>query len=371
MRVFVLVALVLGAAPVRGLANPSTEPAPAAADRSEAIELTFAGDVMFGRFVPGGFRPIRAERQDPFKRVAPLMKSDLAMVNLETPVMRKPPKESKYGTRMRFVAPPKRVKTLPKNGITAVTLANNHYWDMHKAGVLETPTILAELGITAVGATRHEDPLFRVETVTVRGWKIGFVAAAAVCNTEWATKHPKLPYAEPPDFARQVEPVIRAARKDHDLVIATFHWGEEYEDAPAGWQVRAARRMIDAGADAVIGHHPHVLQGIERYKHGVIAYSLGNFLFDNTYTTRRWSGVLRLRFERPKAGGGAACLEKPVFHPVVVTRDPFLHPSPARGKNFKAVAARIAKLSKLRKLGGGTRWTVEGDRLVTQGACPH
>ena len=358
--------VVVGLAAARvAAADPTAMPSPAPEPRAPAIELTFAGDVMFGRFVDGGFRPIRAERHDPFRGVAAVIKSDLAMVNLETPVMKKPPRKSKYGTRMRFVAPPSRVATLPRNGITAVTIANNHYWDMHRAGAIETPAVLAELGVTAVGATRHQDPLFRVETVVVKGWRIGFVAAAAVCNTEWSHAFPRLPFAEPEVFARAVAPVVREARADHDLVIAVFHWGEEYEDVPDVWQVKAAHAIIDAGADAVIGHHPHVLQGIERYKHGVIAYSLGNFLFDNTYTTRRWSGVLRLRFERGGGGGDAACLAAPTFHPLVVVPRPHHHPTVARGRNFKAVSSRLIKLSKVRK----TRWTVDGERLVTPGAC--
>jgi hypothetical protein len=357
-------------------AATSTVPAPPAPPATPAkaasIELTFAGDVMFGRFHDKqGFRPIRAERHDPFTEVAPLLDSDLAMVNLETPAMKNPPRKSKYGTRMRFVAPPARVATLVKNHVDMVTLANNHFWDMHAEGVNETPVVLAEVGLRWIGAARREDPLFRVETTEVKGWKVGFIAAAAVCNTHWESAYPKLPYAVPEDFADQVVPVVTSARADHDLVIVVVHWGDEYQDAPKGWQVRAAHRMIDAGADAVIGHHPHVLQGIERYKDGLIAYSLGNFLFDNTTTVKKYSGVLRLEYARAPADP-AACLDAATFHPVVVVppdkKVPVHRPTVARGKKFTIVAERLQKVSKA-KVMTRTEWTVAGDAVTTAGTC--
>jgi hypothetical protein len=85
--------------------------------------------------------------------------------------------------------------------------------------------------------------------------------------------------------------VVRAAKAaKHDLVVVLLHWGKEYADDPGGWRRVLARRLIDAGAHLVIGHHPHVLQGIERHRGGLIAYSLGNFL-SKTCTTRRGSAA--------------------------------------------------------------------------------
>jgi poly-gamma-glutamate synthesis protein (capsule biosynthesis protein) len=344
-----------------------TQPRPAASPRAkrDAIEMTFAGDVMFGRFKPGGFRPIRAERLDPFTQVAPLLASDFAMVNLETPVMRKPPAKSSYGTDKRFVAPPERVATLARHGVTAVTIANNHFWDMHRAGAVETPEVLRELGFTVIGAARHEAPIFRVETVTVNGWKLGFIAGATECNTNWDRATPKLPWTERKDIGAALAPVVTAARTDHDLVIVTMHWGKEYLDAPEPWQVRAAHRWIDAGADAVIGHHPHVLQGIENYKGKPIAYSLGNFLFDNTSSNRKWGGVLRLRFE-PRGDGG--CTSAATFWPTITVPTPGHHVTVARGKGFKAIATRLTKVSRA-KVMKRTEWTVDADHLTSPFGC--
>jgi poly-gamma-glutamate synthesis protein (capsule biosynthesis protein) len=331
-------------------------PAPAAA---ETIDLAFAGDVMFGRFVKKGFRPIPADRHDLFLKVAPLLDSDFTMVNLETPILRKPPKLSPFGTRMRFVATPARVASLKAANIDAVTLANNHAYDMHHGGVIETPAVLDELGIRYVGAHRYEAPILRAETIEVKGWRLAYIAATTVRNRSQDPGEPELPFAEWNQLRKQVVPVIEAARADHDLVIVVVHWGTEYADAPDSWQIKAAHAFVDAGADAVIGSHPHVLQGMERYKGALIAYSLGNFLFDNLYGRKRLHGVLHLTFRRD-----GRCLAGATYLPTAGTH-PFFTPVPARGKTFTAIADRLTSLSQPL----GTDWTVDGDTLVAPPVC--
>jgi poly-gamma-glutamate synthesis protein (capsule biosynthesis protein) len=348
-------------------ADPAPAAAPAAAATPATIEMTFAGDVMFGRFVEDGFRAIRAEKLDPFAQIAPLLRSDLALVNLETPVMRDPPTKPIYGHLMRFVTTPARVQTLVDAGVKYVSIANNHYWDMKKEGALTTPELLAEMGITAIGVPRAEPPYFRVDTVVVAGWKIGFVAGATECNTSWETAAVKIPWAERPKIGKALVPVIEAARADHDLVIPVLHWGKEYLDAPERWQVIAAHAWIDAGADVVIAHHPHVIQGIERYKDGLIAYSLGNLLFDNTSSNRKWGGVLRLTFERA-AGASRACIRAAQFNPTLVKPQPGHHVTIADGKAFDAIAHRLRTTSKAKGI-NATEWTVDGDKLTTPGTC--
>jgi poly-gamma-glutamate synthesis protein (capsule biosynthesis protein) len=321
---------------------------------------------MFGRFIEGGFRAIKAERLDPFAKIAPLLRSDLALVNLETPVMRDPPTKPVYGHKMRFVTTPARVQTLIDNGVKHVTIANNHYWDMKKEGALSTQELLAEMGITFLGGARAEPPWFRVETVAVNGWKVGFIAAATECNTAWEYAAVKIPWAERPKIGEALVPVIQAARADHDLVIPVLHWGKEYLDAPERWQVTAAHAWIDAGADVVIAHHPHVIQGIERYKDGLIAYSLGNLLFDNTSSNRKWGGVLRLTFARD--ADDEPCIRAAQFNPVLVKPDPGHHATIATGKPFTAIAKRLQTTSKAKSI-LATEWTIDGDKLTTPGTC--
>jgi IMP dehydrogenase/GMP reductase len=120
----------------------------------------------------------------------------------------------------------------------------------------------------------------------------------------------------------------------------------------------AARALVDAGADLVIGHHPHVLQGIERHGDGIIAYSLGNFVFENTNDPPRLTGVLRVRMQAAER-----CIERVVFHPAYIKRNPIQHPVPATGFMHRKVTERVTALGKPL----GTAWDAEGDDLVLRG----
>jgi poly-gamma-glutamate capsule biosynthesis protein CapA/YwtB (metallophosphatase superfamily) len=354
--------------------TPAQPAPPAPPAKAASIEMTFAGDVHFGRYKPWGYRAIPAETHDPFAEVEALLDSDHALVNLETTVLPEFPEHSPYGTLMRFVTTPNRVATLVQHKVDTVTLANNHYWDMKHAGAETTPKLVAELGLNVLGASRAEAPFIRVETIDVKGWKVGFIAVATECNTDWETATLKLPWAERDKIGAAVQPVVEAARADHDLVIVSPHWGKEYLDVPERWQITAARRWIDAGADAVIGHHPHVLQGIEMYKDHVIAYSLGNFLFDNTTSNRKWGGVLRVTFGQ--RDDGAACVKDIGFSPTITLRTAsedekrirLARVTPAVDKDFTTIAGRVVELSTAKGL-QKTTWTVDGARITTTPTC--
>jgi hypothetical protein len=340
--------------PVVPVANP-----PDPDVRAERIEMTFMGDVMFGGTFSGRFVPQEAGEFDPAAAVAELVKSDLALANLETTVVKDIPVAKMKGN-LRFAARPDQVAALPRNGITHVTLANNHATDLDGAGVAETPIHLAELGVTFIGGAVLEPPVFRAETVEVKGWRVGFVAATTKLNRPQTPGDPVVPVVDIANLEAMLVPVVAAARKDHDLVIVVLHWGTQYDEVPSTQQVQAARAFIDAGAGAVIGHHPHILQGVERYKDGLIAYSLGNFLFQNAVKGQRDTGVLRLGFRRD---GG--CIDLVAFQPAVMQARPVHHPIPATGAAFKEIAGKLQRLSKPM----ATTWTVEAERLVSAPFC--
>jgi len=186
-----------------------------------------------------------------------------------------------------------------------------------------------------IGASREQAPLFRIETLERNGWRIGFLALSTRRNAPQFDGAPVLPFANLRELDDLLVPILQQARAEHDVLVVYVHWGDEYAEAPDLYHRRTAHALIDAGADLVVGHHPHVLQGIERYGRGLIAYSMGNFLFENTNEIPRQTGVLRVRFagERP-------CLERVVFHPAYITRTPFRHPVPATGGMGKKVRAR-------------------------------
>lgn len=329
---------------------------------ADRIELTFAGDIMFGGTFSGKWRPQEAGEFDPLKEIAPKLASDFALINLETTVVKKIP--SLEGD-LRFAARPDQVATLPRNGVKAVTIANNHVADLDGPGILETPGHLRDLGITVFGAPRADGPLFRVEPIEVRGWKIGMIAFTMWLNRGTRKGVPQVPLAGRQELKKEIIPLIKKARADHDLVIVTLHWGIQYADNPDEWQIDAAHDFIDAGADAVIGHHPHILQRIERYKDGVIAYSLGNFLFNNALPGQRNTGVIRLGFSKRE---NKRCLDKLVFHPAAIYHSPVHHPKPVTGKLFEEIEQRIKKLSK--RGDHPTAWKRDGDNLTAPAVCP-
>lgn len=314
-----------------------TTAAPVIAD---TISMVFVGDVMFGRYKGNGFAAIPADTYDVFAEVAPALGSDFTMANLETPVMWDPPRKTPYDAHLRFVTTPARVAAVKRAGIDHVSLANNHYWDMKLPGVEQSPLVLKAAGITPHGAAVAAGELFVVQSVDVKGWRVGVLAAATLRNYKQPAGEPALPWANGAEIEAALVPVIAAAAPNYDVLIVALHWGAEYQAAPATWQVRAAHAFIDAGADAVIGHHPHVLQGMELYKGRLIAYSLGNFVFDNVRHPLQQSAILRLQFRHRDA-----CLARAQVTPVQVVRRPHFHPTLATGKLATAVRGRLTSLS--------------------------
>jgi poly-gamma-glutamate capsule biosynthesis protein CapA/YwtB (metallophosphatase superfamily) len=337
---------------------PGTTPAAPSATRAEHLELAFVGDVIFGRYRGSGYDPIPEKGHDPFEAIRDTLRADVLVGNLETPVVRNLPQDSPIGSRFRFGASKEHAALLVEAGFTAVSLANNHSFDQREAGLRETPEILEELGIVPLGRARDDDPLFRVESVEKNGWRIGFLAATTRRNAPQREGMPELPYLETRAMADTLGPILKAARADHDVLAVIVHWGDEYADAPAHVQKTAARALVDAGADLVIGHHPHVLQGIERHGAGIIAYSLGNFVFENTNDPPRLTGVLRVRMQSAER-----CIERVVFHPAYIKRNPIQHPVPATGLMHGKVTGRVTALGKAL----GTEWDAEGDDLVLRG----
>jgi len=324
-----------------GVAPAPAEPKPE--PRQASLELTFVGDVIFGRYRDDGYDPIPEDGYDSFAEIAGLLQADVTVANLETPVIETVPDTSPIGAKFRFAASRDHVKMLANAGFDVVSLANNHYFDLREEGQRETPRILREEGIFAVGASRTEEPLFRVETLEVSGWRVGFIGLTTRRNAPQFDGAPLLPFSSLREMPPALTPIIEAARADHDLIAVLVHWGDEYAERPDVYTQKVARELVDAGADLVVGHHPHVLQAVEHHGNGVIAYSMGNFLFENTTEIPRLTGVLRLRyvFDADAGPKGEACLDQAVFHPAFIARQPQKHPAPATGYLARKIRERV------------------------------
>jgi hypothetical protein len=333
------------------------EPSP---HKAAQLELTFVGDVVLGRYRSDEkFAPLEQPEGDPFRAVREQLAADVVVGNLESPVMFTLPERSPSPNKHRFAGAAAQLAQLVNAGFTVMSLANNHYFDLGVAGQLESPQALAELGLLAIGASRIEPPLFRVETLEIHGWRVGFIAVATRQNSAGAPGGPTLPLLSLEQIDDHIIPLVAAARASHDLLIVAVHWGDEYVDDPGKSRRIAAGRLLDAGVDLLIGHHPHVLQAIERHpsghdRDGLIAYSLGNFLFPRSDHPAGLSGVLRVRYR--DVADARPCLEQARLHPVIAARKPGWHPEAAHGLAAEKVRRRVVPLS----LATQTRWIREG-----------
>jgi poly-gamma-glutamate capsule biosynthesis protein CapA/YwtB (metallophosphatase superfamily) len=253
--------------------------------------LVFAGDVMLSRGVQ---RQILAADDPalPFRKMASLLAdSDIAFVNLESPFSdQKPP----FGGELVFHALPGMIAGLQLAHVSIVSTANNHSRDCGPYGVEYTVSWLQSHGIQTVGSSASAAATHRGVVLTRNGIRFGFLGYTYdQQNGNWHDIDGRIAIADPAVMAHDVAEL----RERADVVIVSMHHGVEYMPRPSAAQVAFARAAIDAGAQLVIGHHPHVVQPTERYHGGIIFYSLGNFIFDQYQRQATQHGeVVRISF---------------------------------------------------------------------------
>ncbi len=181
---------------------------------------------------------------------------------------------------------------MKRAGFNVLSMANNHMLDYGADGLLETIHHLDSLGINHSGAGDSLSSARREAIVTCNGSKIAFLSYSLTFPKEFYADKDRAGTA--PGFRPTLEEDISRARASADYVVVSFHWGQELAVMPKKYQVTAARLAVDAGADIVIGHHPHVLQGIEHYKNALIFYSLGNFAFGSLSKSCDRSIIVRI-----------------------------------------------------------------------------
>ena len=234
----------------------------AAVSDSQTIVITCAGDCTLGTDAAfGGITlPVEAENQGNdysyfLRNVQPYFATDhLTMVNFEGTL-------TERGARMdktfAFRGKPDYVKILTQGSVEAVTLANNHSRDYGEVSMTDTRTYLEQAGIQWVEG-------LHTKVAEYAGVRVGMIGLNALAGTA----ENQLPKA-----------MEQVKQEGAQLTIVQIHWGIEGQNYPTQSQISLAHTAIDLGADLVIGHHPHVLQGLEEYRGKMIAYSLGNFCF--------------------------------------------------------------------------------------------
>lgn len=241
--------------------------------RAETVNLVFVGDIMLddgpGRVVAAG--------RDPLAPFAPLLAAaDYRIGNLETPIATSgKPTESKI---YNFRADPRVLKVL-QGRFDALSVANNHSGDYGQEAFLETLDHVSSIGIKTFGGGRNLTEAHRPLWIEKHDIRIAVLAYNEFKPRSFAAG-PNWPGVAWSEDTLVVADIRAARRAGADLVIPYMHWGWEREPEPTERQRALARLMIDAGADAVVGGHPHVTQGSESYRGKPIIYSLGNFVFD-------------------------------------------------------------------------------------------
>lgn len=240
---------------------------------SSTATILFVGDIMLDRNVKN--RSVAAgSRSYPFQKLPSgwFDTADYAVANLEGPItpVRRAPEKS-----IDFQFDPAVVSALKATGIDAFSQANNHGLDQGSAGYQDSTTALREAGFLAFGH-QVQDGDISYATTTINGIRVAFMG--------WNT-------TDNPMDRVQAKIAIDHAIAESDVTIAALHWGPEYRNRPAADQVDTAHWLIDQGLDAVIGGHPHWVQGIGVYKGKPIAWSLGNFIFDQDFSVETRQGL--------------------------------------------------------------------------------
>jgi len=315
------------------LALLAAAPAPAA-DPVErpSLTLAFVGDILLAGRVQQEIA--REGPGAPFAGVAAILRNaDLAVGNLECPLSTRGRAVEKTYT---FRASPDTAESLHAAGFEIVSLANNHSGDYGKPALLDTLAACQAHGVKTVGAgdslkAAREPVLVSVGRPPQR---VALLAYSNMQPTEFYASDSRA--GTNPARVEEIKRDVAAARAGADIVVVLFHFGQERSPTPTKTQRLLAHAAADAGADLVIGHHPHVLQGLERYHHSLIAYSLGNFLFPSHRPETRETAILS--FSRSPDGVSEVRITPCIITPA--------GPVVAEKKDRASILARLGKLSR-------------------------
>lgn len=250
---------------------------------NEELVLSFAGDIMFDKSVAGF---IKSKGEDyVFQGYEKYLKSsDVVFGNLETSLCSsgQPVSEKEH----IFRSSPKLASFMKKYNFTVMSIANNHTMDYGRAAFVESLRILKESGISYGGGGHNREEANDGVIIEKKGLKIGFIAFTSVIpSVDWyaGEKRPGIIGA----YKIHEEEVLKAVGNldaKCDILVVSVHWGKEGATEVREQESEMAHKLVDAGADVIMGHHPHVVQSFELYQDKLILYSLGNFIFTTSYS---------------------------------------------------------------------------------------
>ncbi|MFJ7744506.1 CapA family protein [Peribacillus sp. NPDC097295] len=263
---------------------------------NDTITMSMVGDIMMGRYVAEvtdnhGFDYL-------FRYMKPYFNaSDYVSGNYEHPALAKD--VSKYeeaDTAIRLNSYGNGIEAVKNAGFSVMTLANNHMMDFEEQGLVDTINQFESNDMDYVGVgsniTKAKENINYQDIKGVRVATLGFTDVYGK-NAVAKNNQAGLLNSNPDLLFEMIGNAKDAKKGNADLVVVNMHWGQEYATSATGRQTELAKAVIDAGADIIIGHHPHVVQSFDVYKDGIIFYSLGNFVFDQGWTRTKDSAMVQ------------------------------------------------------------------------------
>jgi poly-gamma-glutamate capsule biosynthesis protein CapA/YwtB (metallophosphatase superfamily) len=304
-----------------------------------SLTIVASGDIMLGRHVA---LTMGSNRGYPYELVKSYLKAgDLTFGNLEcvlstqgTPLLGK-------GIWLR--SDPRSAQYLKQAGYSILSVANNHTLDYGSAAFLDTINALQGQGIASLGGGRDLNSAIAPLVLKSHGYKVGFLASTEMADIFWSYKTRRTLEAKPdqPGVAKLNEArlvkQIQDLKGKVDLIVVSLHWGTEYSDYQTPQQQQIAHHLVDAGANLIFGTHPHALQGVESYHGALIAYSLGNFIYDKQTRPKSQEGILmKVNFEKKT-------IKEVTFYPTLILQE---RPHIATGSGAARILGRASSLSK-------------------------
>lgn len=275
--------------------SPKNAEPPPASSEEPRISIAFVGDVMFDWSIRDTIQKHGVHY--PFELVKrEILEADFAFLNLETAVTSR---TDKFPGQLFYIkSDVNTLKGIKDAGFDMVSIANNHVLDYKVDGLLDTMNALDEQGLLYVGAGVDADAAYSSKEVVIKGKKFRFLAFSRFLpSVEWYARDNRPGMASGYQLDKVISSITEQ-KKDADYLIVYLHWGVEKTNTPAQYQKEYIKQIIEAGADAIVGSHPHWLQGFEYYNEKPVAYSLGNFLFPSYVRGHdAETGILHISFK--------------------------------------------------------------------------
>lgn len=263
----------------------------------DKITISLTGDVSYSSYVKNKIKQFGVGY--PMENVREIFKNDdITFINLETAITDyNVPANTKK--EYNFASDSNTAIELLNSSVEIVSLANNHTLDYGQKGLLDTMNLLDTAGIQYVGGGRNLNEAMSAKIIDIKNKKIGFLAFNAVVpSRSWLATEKRAGHVSmyPYEVDKRVE-YIKQIKSQVDYLILSIHWQGLSDIKKEKEYISAAHKLIDAGADVVLGTHPHLMQATEYYKNGIIFYSLGNFIFPNMGGRADKSAIVQLEID--------------------------------------------------------------------------